>query len=70
MSRILFPVMLGTLVAGWVYLSERHDRLAAPAFRQKLDDLLFGAFLALAALLLGYYPIRHLALILKAALGI
>ena len=34
MSRILFPVMLGTLVAGWVYLSERHDRLASSTFRQ------------------------------------
>jgi lipopolysaccharide export LptBFGC system permease protein LptF len=70
MSRILFPVVLGTLVAGLVWLSERHDRSSSPAFRQKLDDWLFVAFLVLAALLLGYYPIRHLTLSLKGVLGI
>jgi|SoiMethySBSTD1v2_1073268.scaffolds.fasta_scaffold320442_4 hypothetical protein len=70
MSKILFPVMLGTSVAGWVCLSKQRVRSATPAFRQKLDDLLFGAFLASTALLLGYYPIRHLALTLKTALGL
>ena len=70
MSRILFPIILSTLVAGLVSLSERHGRSTLPVFRQKLNDRLFGAFLVLAALLLGYYPIRHSALILKAALGI
>ena len=34
MSGVALPVMLGTLVAGWVYLSERHDPLASSTFRQ------------------------------------
>jgi hypothetical protein len=69
MSKFLFLSALCTLVAGWAYVCERYDRSTFPAFRQKLDDLLFGAFLVLAALLLGYYPIHHLALILEAELG-
>jgi len=49
--------ILVMLVASLGYVAVRYDRSTHPAFRQKLDDLLFYAFLAVAGLLLGYHSL-------------
>ena len=70
MPKMLFLAVLCTLLAGLAYITVRYDRSIFPAFRQKLDDLLFGVFLALAVFLVGYSFVHHVALILKADLGL
>jgi hypothetical protein len=41
------------------YVRLRSDRMAVEAFRQRLGDVLFGAFLVSAGLLLAYPSLRQ-----------